>query len=205
MTRRRGPLLGLFTSTTTRALLGAAVFVLVGLLAATGARGAPKVIVISLDGATPRFVDQYLASGAISPNTGLALLREKGLTARQNLTITPSLTAPGHIAIATGSRRRTTTSSRTPSIWWRVPSCSRSAASPRRSADTPSMGPREPGGDGRARLARSPGGPQDRGGGDVSRSRRARHPGSWRADQSHRPAGGGAYRRLHRLSARSPA
>ncbi len=87
-----------------RPLLGAAALVLAGLVVATGALAAPRVIVISLDGATPRFVDQYLASGVLSPDTGLGLLREKGLTAKQNMTITPSLTAPGHIAIATGSR-----------------------------------------------------------------------------------------------------
>jgi predicted AlkP superfamily pyrophosphatase or phosphodiesterase len=73
------------------------------LLAAAVALAAPKVVIISLDGATPRFVDQYLASGALEPGTGLGLLRREGLTARQSVTISPSLTAPGHIAIATGS------------------------------------------------------------------------------------------------------
>ncbi len=43
----------------------------------------PKVILISLDGATPRLVNQYLASGVLSPDKGLgpwqvrALLRNK--------------------------------------------------------------------------------------------------------------------------------
>jgi predicted AlkP superfamily pyrophosphatase or phosphodiesterase len=64
---------------------------------------APKVIVISLDGATPRLVDQYTQSGALNPNEGLGYLQQFGIRANQNFTISPSLTAPGHIAIATGS------------------------------------------------------------------------------------------------------
>ena len=63
----------------------------------------PKVVVISLDGATPRFVDKYLTSGALSQTEGLGLLKNLGVSAQQNITVTPSLTAPGHIAIATGS------------------------------------------------------------------------------------------------------
>ena len=63
----------------------------------------PKVVLISLDGATPRLVNQYLESGVLSPDKGLGLLASKGLVAKQNETITPSLTAPGHVAIATGS------------------------------------------------------------------------------------------------------
>ena len=72
------------------------------LLAAVAA-AAPRVIVISLDGATPRLVDQHMASGALSPTQGLGLLQNKGIHAEQNTTVSPSLTAPGHIAIATGS------------------------------------------------------------------------------------------------------
>jgi phosphodiesterase/alkaline phosphatase D-like protein len=64
---------------------------------------APRVVLISLDGATPRLVDQYLASGALPSDQGLGLLKSVGVEASQNITITPSLTAPGHIAIATGS------------------------------------------------------------------------------------------------------
>jgi predicted AlkP superfamily pyrophosphatase or phosphodiesterase len=60
------------------------------------------VILISLDGATPRLVDQYIASGAIKANEGLGLLKSQGVSA-SNVTITPSLTAPSHVAIATGS------------------------------------------------------------------------------------------------------
>jgi phosphodiesterase/alkaline phosphatase D-like protein len=61
---------------------------------------APKVILISLDGATPRIADSFIQQGLLP---GLAQLQATGVEASQNLTITPSLTAPGHIAIATGS------------------------------------------------------------------------------------------------------
>ncbi|BFM40955.1 phytase [Synechocystis sp. LKSZ1] len=64
---------------------------------------APKVILISLDGATDTIVDKYLQTGVLSSSTGLGLLKSKGLSATANETITPSLTAPAHIAIATGS------------------------------------------------------------------------------------------------------
>ena len=64
---------------------------------------APKVILISLDGATDSIVDKYLQSGVLSSSTGLGLLKSKGVAATSNQTITPSLTAPAHIAIATGS------------------------------------------------------------------------------------------------------
>ncbi len=63
----------------------------------------PKVIVISLDGATPSAVNQYLSSGVLKPNEGVGRLRRQGITAQQNVTVTPSLTAPAHIAIGTGS------------------------------------------------------------------------------------------------------
>ncbi len=63
----------------------------------------PQVILISLDGATDSIVDQYLANGVLDPKTGLGLLRSKGVAATDNETITPSITAPAHIAIATGS------------------------------------------------------------------------------------------------------
>ncbi|GDY12940.1 hypothetical protein LBMAG53_18180 [Planctomycetota bacterium] len=79
---------------------------LVPLLAAIAALPAaepPKVVLISLDGATPRLVEQYLADGTLPRNKGIGLLKFKGLTALQNLTVTPSLTAVGHVAIATGS------------------------------------------------------------------------------------------------------
>jgi predicted AlkP superfamily pyrophosphatase or phosphodiesterase len=63
----------------------------------------PKVILISLDGATPRLLNQYLEDGSIPQNKGLGLLKSKGVVADQNITCTPSLTAACHIAIGTGS------------------------------------------------------------------------------------------------------
>ena len=73
------------------------------MLLATEASTAPKVILISLDGATPWLVNQYLASGVLSRHEGVGLLQSRGITALRNITVCPSLTAPGHIAIATGS------------------------------------------------------------------------------------------------------
>jgi phosphodiesterase/alkaline phosphatase D-like protein/predicted AlkP superfamily pyrophosphatase or phosphodiesterase len=64
---------------------------------------APKVILLSLDGATDSIVDKYLANGVLDSKTGLGLLKAKGVAATDNETITPSITAPAHIAIATGS------------------------------------------------------------------------------------------------------
>lgn len=61
------------------------------------------VILISLDGATPRIVEQYLTDGTLPSNQGLGLLRSKGIRALRNYTVSPSLTAVGHVAIATGS------------------------------------------------------------------------------------------------------
>ena len=73
------------------------------MLLATEASTAPKVILISLDGATPWLVNQYLASGVLSRHEGVGLLQSRGIKALRNITVCPSLTAPGHIAIATGS------------------------------------------------------------------------------------------------------
>ncbi|MDQ3197087.1 MAG: alkaline phosphatase family protein [Pseudomonadota bacterium] len=67
------------------------------------ADAAPKVVLISLDGATPRLVESYLAEGSLPANEGLGLLKNRGVAAKRNFTVSPSLTAPGHIAIATGS------------------------------------------------------------------------------------------------------
>jgi predicted AlkP superfamily pyrophosphatase or phosphodiesterase len=64
---------------------------------------APKVVLISLDGATPRIVNQLLRRGVLPRNRGLGLLRREGFFAEQNIVIAPSLTAASHIAIATGS------------------------------------------------------------------------------------------------------
>ena len=63
---------------------------------------APKVVLISLDGAKPDLIQKYLEQGVLPRDGGLARLN-KGVVARQNVTATPSLTAVAHIAIATGS------------------------------------------------------------------------------------------------------
>jgi predicted AlkP superfamily pyrophosphatase or phosphodiesterase len=62
----------------------------------------PKVIVLSLDGSTYSLVKNYLDTNQLDPTKGLGLLKSKGVFL-PNTTVTPSLTAPGHIAIATGS------------------------------------------------------------------------------------------------------
>src|SRR5262245_21881843 len=63
----------------------------------------PKVILISLDGAKPQFIDKYIANGVLPAKSGLGLLRKNGAHATQNITTIPSLTAVAHTAIATGS------------------------------------------------------------------------------------------------------
>src|SRR6266436_927317 len=62
----------------------------------------PKVVLISLDGAKPDFIDRYLELGVLPRDGGLARV-SRGVVARQNVTANPSLTAVSHIAIATGS------------------------------------------------------------------------------------------------------
>jgi predicted AlkP superfamily pyrophosphatase or phosphodiesterase len=73
---------------------------------ATMPLGTPKVILISLDGANASTAEEFLSKG-ILPSArrggGLALLKRSGVVALQNVVITPSLTAPSHIAIATGA------------------------------------------------------------------------------------------------------
>jgi len=64
----------------------------------------PKVILISLDGATPYLLNDYFAKGVIKANEGLGLLKSTGVVATQNITCTPSLTAACHTTIGTGSR-----------------------------------------------------------------------------------------------------
>src|SRR5262245_46081825 len=66
-------------------------------------RSRPQVVLISLDGAQPDLVEQYLKTGVLDRKTGLGRLKAKGVVADQNVTTTPSLTAVAHIAIATGS------------------------------------------------------------------------------------------------------
>ena len=63
---------------------------------------APKVVVISLDGNTYSLLKNYLDTNQLDATKGLGLLKSKGVFL-PNTTITPSLTAPSHIAIATGS------------------------------------------------------------------------------------------------------
>jgi hypothetical protein len=74
-----------------------------GLVLTTPALTAPKVVLISLDGATPHQIERYLEDGTLSEKRGLGLLIKRGVMAKRNITVTPSLTAPGHIAMATGS------------------------------------------------------------------------------------------------------
>lgn len=91
------------TSHTRRAVPAVLVALCFSILIAPLATAAPKVIVISLDGATPRTVNKFLRTGVLPRDRGLGLLRRRGIFAGQNITVTPSITAPGHIAIATGS------------------------------------------------------------------------------------------------------
>jgi hypothetical protein len=79
------------------------VIALVALFLARSAGAAPKVVLISLDGATPRIAEAFLETGVLPRDQGLGLLRRAGVVAERNVVITPSLTAPSHIAIATGS------------------------------------------------------------------------------------------------------
>ena len=73
-------------------------------LFAQSKKDAPRrVVVISLDGAQPALIETYLKTGALDPNTGLGRLARHGVVADQNITVTPSVTAVSHLAIATGS------------------------------------------------------------------------------------------------------
>src|SRR5262249_54239649 len=62
----------------------------------------PKVVIISLDGAKPDFIQKFIDEGVLPHDGGLARL-SRGVVAKQNVTASPSLTAVSHIAIATGS------------------------------------------------------------------------------------------------------
>ena len=70
---------------------------------ATPAHAEPRVVLISLDGATPRLVREFMHDGTLPRHKGLGLLAGHGASADFNMTVHPSLTAPSHIAIATGS------------------------------------------------------------------------------------------------------
>ena len=63
----------------------------------------PRVVLISLDGAKPDFIQKFIEEGVLPRDGGLARLSRRGAVALQNVTASPSLTAVSHIAIATGS------------------------------------------------------------------------------------------------------
>ena len=63
----------------------------------------PRVVMISLDGAKPDFIQKFIEEGVLPRDGGLARLSRHGAVAVQNVTASPSLTAVSHIAIATGS------------------------------------------------------------------------------------------------------
>jgi predicted AlkP superfamily pyrophosphatase or phosphodiesterase len=84
----------------TRALLMASTLLMLAIQAWAG----PKSVVISLDGCKPGIVQQLLAKGVLSPTRGIGLLYTRGAFASSgSVTVSPSLTAPNHIALATGS------------------------------------------------------------------------------------------------------
>ena len=85
-----------------RRLLCAAGLMALGLVPAV-VEASPRVVVISLDGAKPDLVEEYLARGILDRDRGIGRLRRHGFRALQNVTATPSVTAVSHIAIATGS------------------------------------------------------------------------------------------------------
>ena len=62
-----------------------------------------QVVLISLDGATPRIIDEYLANGVLNRRTGLGLLQSRGVSAQRNITCNPSLTAACHTTLNSGS------------------------------------------------------------------------------------------------------
>ena len=66
-------------------------------------RRSPRVVVISLDGAKPDFIQKFIDEGVLPRDGGLARLSRRGAVAVQNVTASPSLTAVSHIEIATGS------------------------------------------------------------------------------------------------------
>jgi predicted AlkP superfamily pyrophosphatase or phosphodiesterase len=70
---------------------------------ALSAKPRPKVIVVSLDSMNPAQVQKFIKQGVLSSNQGIGLIRKLGISAEQNVTATPSLTAVAHITIGTGS------------------------------------------------------------------------------------------------------
>jgi hypothetical protein len=69
----------------------------------TTLHAAPRVVLISLDGATPGLVHEFVRDGTLPRDRGLGLLMRTGLSAERNVTVNPSLTAAAHIAMSTGS------------------------------------------------------------------------------------------------------
>ncbi len=61
------------------------------------------MVLISLDGAKPDFIQKFIDEGVLPRDGGLARLSRNGAVALQNVTASPSLTAVSHIEIATGS------------------------------------------------------------------------------------------------------
>jgi predicted AlkP superfamily pyrophosphatase or phosphodiesterase len=86
-----------------RKIVSAALCAALGSIALGPALAAPKVVVISLDGATPRLVRELMRDGTIPHDQGLGIISRHGVVAERNITVNPSLTAVAHIAIATGS------------------------------------------------------------------------------------------------------
>src|SRR5919198_4650427 len=91
--------------TAARPIRGLRIIVLATLLSTfiSQAWARSKVVVISLDGCKPAIVQQLLASGDLNSSKGLGLLLTRGAFAGGSMTVSPSLTAPNHIALATGS------------------------------------------------------------------------------------------------------
>ncbi len=98
----RSPLAWYQSTTAIKSAICAATFLASASLI-NDACAAPKVVLVSLDGATPRLLKKYLNDGTLTTRAGLGWLQKQGVRAAQNVTVSPSLTAPGHIAIATGS------------------------------------------------------------------------------------------------------
>ena len=63
----------------------------------------PKVVVVSLDGAANWLVEEMLARGVLPPDGALARLARTGVRAEGMIPVTPSLTAPSHVAMFTGA------------------------------------------------------------------------------------------------------
>jgi predicted AlkP superfamily pyrophosphatase or phosphodiesterase len=74
-----------------------------GLALTPAAFAAPRIIVISIDGGTPRIVNDFLNRGILPADRGIGLLKSKGFFADRMTPTYPSLTAVNHLTLATGS------------------------------------------------------------------------------------------------------